>query len=126
MKRSLPLFLLFACTVAVAAFLFLAQPAEAGCRGLCEPASGGGLFCRKCVTADDETGVLCQQSGQCVCYYIQCAFALQSSVRQFTTPDDVPEFLQPELQRTEQTPAPGEDCTLTAQIFGEWVGPTAD
>lgn len=125
MKRPLPLFLALVCTLAMAAVLALPDTAQAGCRGRCEVAPGGG-FCLKCVTADHETGVLCQQSGPCTCYFILCASALESSVDQFTTPDDVPEFLQPELADAERTPASGGECDLTAQIFGEWIGPDAD
>ena len=79
MKRPLPLFLALVCTLALAAVLVLPDTAQAGCRGRCQVAPGGG-FCLNCVTADHETGVLCQQSGPCTCYFILCAFALESSV----------------------------------------------
>lgn len=128
MKRSLPLVVVLVCAVAAGAFLLLPKAVDASCYGLCERVQGGQLFCRECVSADQPTGVLCQQSGPCHCFYIQCAYALQSSVDSFTTPDDVPEFMLAELDTAEQTPVPAdpEDCTLTAQIFGDWVGPTAD
>jgi len=53
--------------------------ASAGCRGKCvvvEPP-----FCRRCEDAGFYTGVLCQDSGDCGCFYIQCVAAPIKSVR---------------------------------------------
>lgn len=118
MTRRLPLYLALACIAAVGALLFVASPAEASCTGMCENVAPSGGFCLRCVDAGEETGALCRNSGSCGCYFVQCPYALQSSVDAFTTPRDVPAFLQVELEMVEKTPVPGEDCSLTAQIFG--------
>lgn len=45
----------------------------AACTGKCQVVSPPA--CRRCVDAGFETGVLCQDSGPCGCFYIQCAAA---------------------------------------------------
>lgn len=57
----------------------LPQAALAGCSGKCEHVPGQPIFCRECVDAGHETGVLCQQSGPCGCFFVQCA-SLQSTL----------------------------------------------
>lgn len=122
MKRTVPLFLVLACTVAVGAFLLLPSPADASCYGWCQRVNG----CKTCITASEPTGILCDQSGPCGCYFIPCPYALQSSVDAFTSPDDVPDFLQEDLANAERSTLPEDGCTLTAQIFGEGVEQATD
>lgn len=118
MTRRLPLFLALAGIAAIGAILFIAAPAEASCTGICENVAPSGGFCLRCVDAGEETGALCENSGSCGCFFVQCPYALQSSVDTFVTPEDVPEFLKTEPATVEQTPVSGEGCSLTAQIFG--------
>ena len=55
------------------------EVASAGCRGKCVVVAPP--FCRRCEDAGVDTGVLCQDSGNCGCFYIQCAAAPIKSVR---------------------------------------------
>lgn len=66
LRNALLLAVAFA-TVAV----LVPAPATAGCSGICEQ-SGGSPWCRRCADAGYETGALCQDSGSCGCFYIQC------------------------------------------------------
>lgn len=69
-KKSLPIASLL---VLAAGLLVLAQPVLA-CTGLCQVTPQPGKpFCRTCVDAGYDTGVMCQQSGPCGCFYVQCA-----------------------------------------------------
>jgi hypothetical protein len=71
MKLSVPIRLAL-CLLALAGIV-LPEVAAAQCYGQCVVVAPP--FCRRCMEAEQPTGVLCRDSGACGCFYVQCAAA---------------------------------------------------
>lgn len=70
----------------VAGGLFVIAPSASACTQMC--VADGSPFCRVCADVGDFTGVTCEQSGPCVCFFTQnnCFAAAEDGEEQ-------PEFL---------------------------------
>ncbi|HLE84891.1 MAG TPA: hypothetical protein VJG13_11170 [Thermoanaerobaculia bacterium] len=123
MKRHLPLYLAFVCTLALGLFLALPEAAEAGCDGLCERVSPG---CKECIHTGSFTGANCEQSGPCFCLYSQCASGPQVSAEATVAPDGVPELLREVPEMTTETTAEARACELMAFLSLQNVALTAE
>ncbi|HEX4951917.1 MAG TPA: hypothetical protein VF017_00775 [Thermoanaerobaculia bacterium] len=105
MTRTLVSRLLLVALVLGVIGLLLPAPADA-CSGKCVRVPG--TFCRYCADAGFETGVLCQDSGGCGCFYIQCA----SSTPNLPEGDDTPIFSS--LEAAEQCQGAAEPAVEEA------------
>jgi hypothetical protein len=69
----------------VLAGIVLPEVAAAQCFGQCVIVAPP--FCRRCMDAEQPTGVLCRNSGSCGCFFVQCAAAAEQSEVQATLSD---------------------------------------
>ena len=67
MRSSIPI--RFALCILALAAIVLPEVALAQCNGQCQRIAP---MCRRCGESPTPTGVLCQDSGACGCFYIQC------------------------------------------------------
>jgi len=123
MKRHLPLYLAFACTLAFGLFLALPEPAEAGCDALCVRVSPG---CRECVHTGSYTGANCIQHLPCYCIYTECTSAAHVSAEATTGPDGVPELLREQPALTEEATQEASTCQLMSLLSLPDLVPAAE
>lgn len=65
------------CSLVFAAFL-LSPAVASACTSNCVKV-GGGPFCRQCMDVGTYTGITCQNSGQCGCFFTQNTCGLSAS-----------------------------------------------
>jgi hypothetical protein len=66
------------CTLVFAAFL-LSPAVASACTSNCVKVTGGGPFCRQCLDVGTYTGITCQNSGSCGCFFTQNTCGLSAS-----------------------------------------------
>lgn len=123
MKRHLPLYLAFVCTLALGLSLTLPDAAEARCDGDCVRISPG---CRECVHTGSFTGANCIQQGECFCVFTECDSGLRSAAEDGAAPDGIPQLLREPPERTEEAEAEASACELMAFLSLRDVAPSAE
>jgi hypothetical protein len=79
--------------------LLVSAQVAGACSGICQRVDPERPFCRQCMDAGYDTGVLCANAGDCGCYYIMCAEA---------TIGELPPAEQPSPQLPAEVPQPAQ------------------
>lgn len=78
------------CTLLAVAFLGTVDTASA-CYSRCVRVDGPTTFCRQCMDVGEYTGITCENSGPCGCFFTQntCGTTLQAESQIEAAPADV-------------------------------------